>query len=39
LQEAAAARDHRAIRKLLKQSIPEYQPFDYPSIYKNKKFV
>jgi len=39
LQEAAAARDHRAIRKLLKQSIPEYQPFDYPSIDENKKFV
>jgi len=27
LKDAAAARDHSAIRTLLKQSIPEYQPF------------
>ncbi|WP_343054627.1 nucleoside-diphosphate sugar epimerase/dehydratase [Desulfobacter latus] len=39
LKEAAASRDHSAIRKLLKQSIPEYQPFDYPSAGENKKSV
>lgn len=39
LKEAAAARDHGAIRALLKQSISEYKPFDYPSAGENKKFV
>jgi FlaA1/EpsC-like NDP-sugar epimerase len=39
LKEAAAARDHRAIRTLLKQSIPEYQPFDYPDASENQNFV
>ncbi|HBT89126.1 MULTISPECIES: nucleoside-diphosphate sugar epimerase/dehydratase [unclassified Desulfobacter] len=39
LKEAAAARDHRAIRTLLKQSIPEYQPFDYPDAGENQNFV
>ncbi|WP_020586240.1 polysaccharide biosynthesis protein [Desulfobacter curvatus] len=35
LKESAAARDHRAIRELLKHSIPEYQPFDYQSVGEN----
>ena len=39
LKKAAAARDHGAIRELLKQSIPEYQPFDYPSACEDNIFV
>ena len=39
LKKAAAARDHSAIRTLLKQSIPEYEPFDYPIIGENQKVV
>jgi len=39
LKEAAAARDHKAIRKQLKQSIPEYQPFDYPTADETREFV
>jgi hypothetical protein len=35
LKESAAARDNRAIRELLKHSIPEYQPFDYQSVGEN----
>lgn len=39
LKEAAAARDHSAVRELLKHSIPEYQPFYYQSAGENKKIV
>ncbi len=39
LKDAAIARDHDAIRNILKQSIPEYMPFDYKTLEKNEKAV